>query len=344
MIAGLFAVLVGYFTSRPTDVGFVMAANTRELVIDWPCDTPLLWTIDAATIEFPDNFDAPAAQGGDIALELARAEIRLIEQDEDVAAIEIGPSRWQPPETAGSGELRFTVDGEATERVVPLTERVRVLIDRGGAERALAARGIFRLGGSISDHGVRSRLLLDGRIIGRDPPSFGGQRQTFLDESVEQGGIMLSHPDLEEAATQDDSGPTQDWQRWCSPDPGREPDYAVATLRLAAAEPGAEAWRVSLFRRADAVAVQTLGAAVGSDVPPVRFSVTRWAKWIASAWLQTGLVVLAAAFTLLSTFYGGRQAFPEPPREESRRQSSGRQALIRRLKRARRAQKRGDEA
>jgi hypothetical protein len=310
-VGGVFGVLL----SRPADVGFVMAASSRELAFDWPCDSPLRWSIAGAQIEFPEDLEDPPVEATDIAAELQRAEVALVQTAPDALAIEIGPSRWNPP-AAGqpAGTLAWTAkDGE--EKAMPLGSRVRLIIALTDIEQSFAARGIFRFGGSVSDHASRSRLLLEGRIIGRDLPTLGGQRQTFLDESVEPGGVMLSHPDLEEALIEGRK-PAIGWVRWCTPQPGEEPDYAVGAIRLAAAEPQQAALGISLFRRTNGVGVQTLGAVAGGDSAIVRFSVTMWSKWIAAAWLQTGLVVVAALLTLFSAFYGGLQALQagrEPP-------------------------------
>jgi hypothetical protein len=167
---------------------------------------------------------------------------------------------------------------------------------------------MFRLGGAIAEQGRGSRLLLGGHIIGRDTPWLGGQRRTFLDETIEQGSLLLSHPEIDASALTDPDNPI-DWSSWCSPVPDKEADYAIAAIRMSPDENGGfQPLSVSLYRRAPAVGVQPLGAVLGGEGPVTLFSVSTWAKLIASASIQNALVVIAGLLTLLSAMFAALQA------------------------------------
>lgn len=295
-LAGGLAGLVG---QQPAEVAFVFSATTLQLQFDWPCDTPQRWSFREAVLERPDELDARPQPIRNATLLLSRAEVELVQTGDRELVVEVGPSRLvEGAADAGQGMIRHD-DG-----TLDLRERIRLRIAVPSGEHALAARGIFRIGGSVSEHGTQSRLLAAGRIVGRDVPLFGSERRSFLDEQVEQGGIMLSHPRTELQQRTQAALSTNRWQPWCEPEPDHHPDHAIAAVRIRPDEPVS----ISLYRRADSVGVQPLGAVLGGDSPITLFSVPRWTRWISSALVQTAIVVIAAGLTLLSTIYGGLQA------------------------------------
>ncbi|MFQ3665708.1 MAG: hypothetical protein SNJ79_06710 [Sphingomonadaceae bacterium] len=303
----LAGVLAGLAGRQPAEVSFILSAETRQLQFDWPCDASQRWAFGEATLERPDMLDEPPVPLRNITLTLERAEVALVQTGDRELAVEIGPSRLvEGAAEAGQGVLRH--DGGE----LALGERIRLRIAIPAGEHSVAARGLFRIGGSVSAHGTQSRLLAEGRIVGRDLPLFGSERRSFLDERVEQGGIMLSHPKTERLQRTEPAWKAARWQPWCEPAPDEHPDHAIAAIRVQPDKP----MSVSLYRRADAVGVQTLGAVVGGDSPITLFFVPRWTRWISSALVQTAIVVIAAGLTLLSTIHGGLQAGRRPSGEE----------------------------
>jgi hypothetical protein len=288
---------VGFVSAAPADVAFVVSAKTRSLTLEWPCADRLIdWTLPAGpgggTQYRTADMPAFASLGaGDVP---GRIQLRA----GSLADITLGAGgamliTIRPSGRQGDGAIAELFPAEGASRGV--SGELYLRVPAGSEPLALPLRGIFRLGGVLSDGLDGSPILEQAMILARGQSLLARETQTFLTEQVGAGSLIFSHPELE--ALSDPVGPF--WAAWCRTQADAPSQQALGLLQFGDEAP----LDVSFIRYGREVGLKTLGAAVPDDDRIVLLSVPRWRLLLSSAWAQTGLVLLAALLAGLNYFY-----------------------------------------